>query len=232
MIFCLSLQNALSLINCEDTKRVISAPRPSVSPRAKREAWSWKTKTSHYWSERNLEILKSGVCYQPVVEAKTEIWDKEQAASWFGKRHYNPLVSHIWRTLVAINMAHDWSLETEICHVILCDDKCYMWYSMTSTQLFSHSLKQCLWLPHHSLFMLAFQRDRIVKKTEQTSTLEVDMLDRINADCNGILEFSLELCNREKIVHPAWWPWGYGKLCMPDSLLRFGLFVHITGAWT
>lgn len=52
VIFCMSLQTALPFISCEDTKRVISSPRASVSPGAKREAWRWKTKASHYWSER------------------------------------------------------------------------------------------------------------------------------------------------------------------------------------
>lgn len=137
------ITKCLVIINCEDTERVIAAPSPSLSPGAKREAWSWKTKTAHYWSERNRGILESGVCYQSVVETRTEKWDKEQAAPWFGKRYYNPLVSQIWRTLVVLNMAHDWSLETDMSRYLMWWFVIsYMWYSMTSTQLFSHSLKQ------------------------------------------------------------------------------------------
>lgn len=34
------ITKCLVIINCEDTERIIAAPSPSLSPGAKREAWS------------------------------------------------------------------------------------------------------------------------------------------------------------------------------------------------
>lgn len=138
VIFCMSLQTALPFISCEDTKRVISSPRASVSPGAKREAWRWKTKASHYWSEKKAwnpwewdVSSSSGWGQNQKCEAKNWLnccLEKDIIVLWPPK-YEGHWKSSIW------NITGAWNMPTETCYITLCD---ISWPVLSC----SHSLKK------------------------------------------------------------------------------------------